>query len=153
MQYEKIESILRKAADKENGTYLLYTNAAERVKDLQTKALLNRFAEEELKHKQVIEDFNLKTLSKLNIETDETTRQGITEYLTAASEDLGNNPDFKDVLIYAAKREKKAYEFYSNMSKHVGDSDLRKLFNWLAQEESKHKEDIEALFWDVLYRE
>ncbi|MHC4139798.1 MAG: ferritin family protein, partial [Planctomycetota bacterium] len=46
-----------------------------------------------------------------------------------------------------------AYEFYSNMSKHVEDSDLKKLFAWLAQEETKHKEDIEALFWDVMYRE
>jgi hypothetical protein len=27
------------------------------------------------------------------------------------------------------------------------------LFGWLAKEETKHKENIEALFWDVMYRE
>ena len=150
MQNEKIESILKKAAAKEEGTYLLYKNAADKMTDLQTKSTLNAFAEEELKHKQMIENFNAKMLEKLKVET---SRQGITEFLTDTDEGLGEHPDFKDVLVYAAKREKKAFEFYSNMSEHVEDADLKKLFVWLAQEETKHKEDIEALFWDVMYRE
>ncbi len=154
MQNEKIESILKKAAAKEEGTYLLYKNAAERMTDLQTKSVLNNFAEEELKHKEMIESFNEEMLETLKVETVETSRQGITEFLTDdTDEGLGEHPDFKDVLVYAAKREKKAFEFYSNMSEHVEDSDLKKLFVWLAQEETKHKEDIEALFWDVMYRE
>ncbi len=153
MQNEKIESILKKAAAKEEGTYLLYKNAADKMTDLQTKSTLNAFAEEELKHKQMIENFNAEMLEKLKVETVETSRQGITEFLTDGDEGLGEHPDFKDVLVYAAKREKKAYEFYSNMSEHVEDADLKKLFVWLAQEETKHKEDIEALFWDVMYRE
>jgi rubrerythrin len=153
MQNEKIESILKKAAAKEEGTYLLYKNAADKMTDLQTKSVLNKFAEEELKHKEILENFNVEMLEKLKVETVETSRQGITEFLTDGDEDLAEQPDFKDVLVYAAKREKKAYEFYSNMSKHVEDSDLKKLFAWLAEEETKHKEDIEALFWDVMYRE
>jgi len=153
MQNEKIESILKKAAAKEEGTYLLYKNAADDMTDLQTKSVLNTFAEEELKHKQMIETFNSERLEKLKAETIATSRQGITEFLADTDEGLGEHSDFKDVLIYAAKREKKAYEFYRNMSEHVEDSNLKKLFVWLAQEETKHKEDIEALFWDVMYRE
>ncbi|MDP6923498.1 MAG: ferritin family protein [Candidatus Scalindua sp.] len=153
MQNENIESILKKAAAKEEGTYLLYKNAADKMTDLQTKSTLNTFAEEELKHKQVIENFNAEMLEELKVEAVETSRQGITEFLTDTDEGLGEQPDFKDVLVYAAKREKKAYEFYSNMSEHVEDADLKKLFVWLAQEETKHKEDIETLFWDVMYRE
>ncbi len=153
MQNENIESILKKAAAKENGTFLLYKNMADKMTDLQTKSVLNNFAEEELKHKEMIENFNAKMLENLKLETVETSRQGITEFLTDTDEGLGEHPDFKDVLVYAAKREKKAYEFYRNMSEHVEDADLKKLFVWLAQEETKHKEDIEALFWDVMYRE
>jgi len=153
MQNENIESILEKAAAKEEGTYLLYKNAADKMTDLQTKSVLNMFAEEELKHKQMIENFNAEMLENLKAETVETARHGITEFLTDTDEGLGEHPDFKDVLVYAAKRERKAYEFYSNMSEHIEDSDLKKLFVWLAQEEIKHKEDIEALFWDVMYRE
>ncbi len=153
MQNENIESILKKAAAKENGTFLLYKNMADKMTDLQTKSVLNNFAEEELKHKEMIENFNAKMLEKLKLETVKTSRQGITEFLTDTDEGLGEHPDFKDVLVYAAKREKKAYEFYCNMSEHVEDADLKKLFVWLAQEETKHKEDIEALFWDAMYRE
>ncbi len=154
MHYENnIESILGVAAAKEESAYLLYKKMADKATDLQTKSTLNMFAEEELKHKQMIEDFDTEMLEKLKVETVESSRQGIAEFLTDTDEGLGEHPDFKDVLINAAKREKKAYEFYSNMSEHVEDADLKKLFVWLAQEETKHKEDIEALFWDVMYRE
>ncbi|MHC4268044.1 MAG: ferritin family protein [Planctomycetota bacterium] len=153
MQNETIESILKRAAAKEEGTYLLYKNAANNTKDLHTKTVLNKFAEEELKHKQIIENFSVDKLEILNTETVETSRQGITDFLNDTDDSLGDQPEFKEVLIFAAKREKKAYEFYSNMSENVENSDLKKLFIWLAQEETKHKEDIEALFWEVMYRE
>jgi rubrerythrin len=152
MQSETIESILKKAANKEQGSYLIYKNAASRAKDVQIKTTLSKFAEEELKHKQAIEDFNIETLSSKEIEIEETSRQGISEYLTSTDEGISEVSDFNDILVYAAKREKKAFEFYSNMSKQVDDAELKKLFVWLAQEESKHKEDIEALFWEVIYR-
>jgi rubrerythrin len=152
MQNETIESILKKAANKEQGSYLIYKNAASRAKDAQIKTTLSKFAEEELKHKQAIEDFNIETLSNKEIEIEETSRQGISEYLTSTDEGLSEGSDFNDILVYAAKREKKAFEFYSSMLKQVDDAELKKLFVWLAQEESKHKEDIEALFWEVIYR-
>jgi rubrerythrin len=101
----------------------------------------------------MIENFNAGMLENLKTKTAETSRQGITEFLTDTDDGLDEQPEFKDVLVYAAKREKKAFEFYNNMSEQVEDSDLKKLFVWLAQEETKHKEDIEALFWDVMYRE
>ena len=53
---------MKKAAAKEEGTYLLYKNAADKMTDLQTKSVLNNFAEEELKHKQMIENFNAEML-------------------------------------------------------------------------------------------
>jgi rubrerythrin len=153
MQSESIESILKRAAAKEEGTYLLYKHAADNAKDPHTKTVLNKFADEELKHKQIIENFSGEKLETLKSETVETSRQGITDFLNDTDDILGDQPEFKEVLIFAAKREKKAYEFYSNMSENIENSDLKKLFIWLAQEETKHQEDIEALFWEVMYRE
>jgi rubrerythrin len=151
-QSESIEEILKKAASKENGTYLLYKNAANSVKDVCTKDILHKFAEEELKHKQIIENFNTEMLEDIEIEIDETSRKGVSEFLTDSDEGLTKDSDVQDVLLYAAKREKKAFHFYENMSKLVIDQALKKMFTWLAKEESKHKEDIEALFWEVMYR-
>ncbi|MDR4504822.1 MAG: ferritin family protein [Candidatus Scalindua sp.] len=152
MQNESIEKILKKAASKENGTYLLYKKAAESVKDVYTKDILRKFAEEELQHKQIIENFNTEMLGSFEIKIDETSRKGVSEFLDDTDEGLTRDSDVQDVLLYAAKREKKAFHFYDNMSKLVADKELKKMFAWLAQEELKHKEDIEALFWEVMYR-
>lgn len=153
MRNETMKSILKKAADKENGAYLLYKNAADNAHDAQTKAVLIKFAEEEQKHKQALEEFDIEDLKDQKIDiTEDEHRQGITEFLVDTHEGIGEDSDFKDVLVYAAKREKKAFDFYDRMSKNVDDPKLRKLFIWLAHEESRHKEDIEALFWEVMYR-
>ena len=147
MQKETVKSILEKAAGKENESYLLYKNMSERVKDAQTKSILDKFAADELKHKQVIENFKVTDIK--NQEIEEKSRQGISEYLTGGS--FNEQADFKDVLVYAAKREKAACEFYKKMSTLVGDFELKGLFKWLAREESKHKEEIEVLFWEIVY--
>lgn len=148
MQSETIKSILEKAAEKENESYLLYKNMAGQVKDIQTRTVLDKFAEEELKHKQVLENFNVEKLSKQEIK--DISRYGISEYFTGGN--IDENSDFQDVIVYAAKREKMACEFYKKMVKLVEDGDLKRLFNWLSSEESKHKENLEAIFWEVVYR-
>ena len=144
-----VGAILKKAAKKKNESFLLYKNAANCVKDAHSKVVLNKFAEDELRHEQAIKDFNIDGLKKQKIEIKETSRQWISEYLNGRS--LRDYSDFEDVLLYAVKREKIAFEFYSNMSRLINNPDLEKLFTWLAQEESKHKEDVEAFFWDAIY--
>jgi rubrerythrin len=149
MKNKTVGIILKKAAKKKNESYLFYKNVAKCVKDAHSRAVLNKFAESELKHEQTIKDFNINGLKKQKIGIEETSRPWISEYLTGAS--LSDYSDFEDVLLYAAKRAKTAFEFYSNMSRLVNNPDLKKLFVWLAQEESKHTEDIEAFFWDAIY--
>ncbi len=146
---ETIESILKKAIDKEKDAYTVYKEVADNTKNEKVKTVLNALAEKEQKHIQVIENFDIKMSKEQEIEINETSRQWIAEYLISTDEKLGNDSEFKDVFIYAAKREKKSFEFYSLMSKLVDDPKLKKLFSWLAQEESKHEKD---LIWDLMYR-
>ncbi len=151
MKNKTVGIILKKAAKKKSESYLFYKDVARCVKDAHSRAVLNKFATGELKHEQTIKDFNLNLngLKKQKIEIEETSQPWISEYLTDAS--ISGHSDFEDVLLYASKRAKTAFEFYSNMSRLVNNSNLKKLFVWLAQEESKHKEDIEAFFWDAIY--
>lgn len=149
MKNKTVGIILKKAAKKKNESYLFYKNVAKCVKDAHSRAVLNKFAKGELKHEQTIKGFNINGLKKQKIEIEETSRPWISEYLTGTS--LSDYSDFEDVLLYASKRAKTAFEFYSNMSRLVNNSNLKKLFVCLAQEESKHKEDIEAFFWDAIY--
>ena len=149
MKDETVRSILKKAAKKENELYLLYKNAGRRVKNDHIKTILKRFAREEHEHEQAIKNFNINGLEKQIIKIKKTSQQAILQYLTGKN--LSNCSDFEDMLIFVTKLEKEAFEFYSNLSKCVDNPDLKKLFIWLAQEESRHKEDIEDLFWDVAY--
>jgi rubrerythrin len=146
---ETVGSILKKAAEKENELYLLYKNAEKCVKDAHIKTILKRFAREELEHEKAIKNFNIDGLKKQKIKIKKAYQQVILQYLTGKS--LRDYSDFEDMLIFVTKLEKKAFEFYRNLSKCADNPDLKKLFIWLAQEESRHKEDIEALFWDVAY--
>ncbi len=145
---ETIESILKKAVSKENDSYLFYKNAANNAKDANVKNALNRLAEKERSHIQAIEALDIQRLKRQEMEINETSRQWIAEYLISTEEGLSKDSDFKDVFIYAAKREKKAFEFYHGMSKLVEDPELKKLFVRLAQEESKHEAE---LFRDLIY--
>ncbi|MGR3301630.1 MAG: ferritin family protein [Candidatus Scalindua sp.] len=144
-----IGTILKKAAKKENELYLLYKNAEKCVKDAHIKTILKSFTREELEHEQAIKNFNIDGLKKQKIEIKTISQQVLLQYLTGKS--LSDYSDFEDVLIYATKLEKKAFEFYSNLSECIDDPDLKKLFIWLAQEKSRHKEEIEDLFWKVAY--
>ncbi|MGR3176144.1 MAG: ferritin family protein [Candidatus Scalindua sp.] len=144
-----IGTILKKAAKKENELYLLYKNAEKCVKDAHIKTILKRFASEELEHEQAIKNFNIDGLKKQKIEIKKIPQQVLLQYLTGKS--LSDYSDFEDVLIFITKLEKKAFDFYSNLSKCIDNPDLKKLFIWLAQEESRHREDIENLFWKVAY--
>lgn len=142
MKYETIKSILEKAADKENDIYSLYKSLEGRAGDSRTRAILKMLAAEKLRHKQVIENFNTEPLNKRQIK--DISKHNISEYF-CAEERLDEDSGFKDAFTYAAKREKKACEFYHKMSKIVEHGDLKRLFKWLSREESKHKKDIEGL--------
>jgi hypothetical protein len=103
----------------------------------------------ERRHIQAIEALDIKRLKRQGMEEiKETPQQWIAEYLISTEEGLSKGSDFKDVFIYAAKREKKAFEFYHGLSKLVEDPELKKLCVWLAQEESKHEAE---LFNDLIY--
>ncbi len=146
---ESLESILNKAVSKEKDAHLIYKNAANQTKNTYVKAVLNNLAEKELKHIQIIEDFDIKKLKLQEVTIDEQSHEWISEYLTCTDEAPGKEIEFKDLFAYAAKREKKSYEFYTAMSNFIDDSELKKLFAWLAQEEKKHESD---LVWDFIYR-
>ena len=146
---ETLESILKKAVSKEKDAYLIYKNAANETKNTYVKTVLNNLAEKELKHIQIIEDFDIKKLKGQEVARDEKSHELISEYLISKDEAPSKDIEFKDLFAYAAKREKKSYEFYTAMSNFIDDSELKNLFTWLAQEEKKHESD---LVWDFIYR-
>ena len=70
----------------------------------------------------------------------------ISDYLVEV--EVNDNISYQDALIIAMKRERAAYELYSDMAAKVPDSHLKEVLEGLAKEEAKHK-----LFFEAEYDE
>jgi rubrerythrin len=64
--------------------------------------------------------------------------------------DMVYTPDmpYDDILRLAAKREEKAYKFYTDLAGLADQESHKKVFMVLAQEEAKHKLRLETLLDD-----
>ncbi len=65
--------------------------------------------------------------------------------------DLGDNPDDQAVLQYALMREHTAMEQYQALADSTDPGPLHDLFRFLANEETKHKNELEKLYYEVVH--
>lgn len=66
--------------------------------------------------------------------------------------DLGENPDDQAVLQYAMGREHAAMNHYGELAETTPDGPIRDLFRYLASEETKHKLELEKLYYELVHR-
>lgn len=65
--------------------------------------------------------------------------------------DLGDDPDDQAVLQYALAREHAAMEQYTSLAQSTPLGPLKDLFLYLANEETKHKNELEAIYYDIVH--
>jgi rubrerythrin len=148
-----LERILDQAIRFEEDAYQFYTKAMTMVKRPNIKDTLQDLARQEVKHKQ-----RLQALLEGNTEAIVAIpRQGKIEDLKLAeylvSRPLDENASFQDVLIVAMQREKSSHDFYSTMAGIAEGAEAKSLFQFLAQEELLHKNKVESLYDEVLYKD
>jgi rubrerythrin len=66
--------------------------------------------------------------------------------------DLGDNPDDQTVLQYAMGREHAAMSHYGELAKTAPAGPIKDLFVFLASEETKHKLELEKLYYETVHR-
>ncbi len=64
---------------------------------------------------------------------------------------LGENPDDQAVLQYAMGREHAAMSHYGELAETTPPGPIRELFQYLASEETKHKLELEQLYYEVVH--
>lgn len=64
---------------------------------------------------------------------------------------LGENPDDQAVLRYAMGREHAAMSHYGELAETTPPGPIRELFQYLASEETKHKLELEKLYYEVVH--
>ena len=65
--------------------------------------------------------------------------------------DLGDKPDDQAVLQYALGREHAAMEQYRALAASTEPGPIRELFEFLANEETQHKAELEKLYYEVVH--
>jgi rubrerythrin len=66
--------------------------------------------------------------------------------------DLGEQPDDQAVLQYAMGREHAAMTHYGELASTTPAGPIRDLFQFLASEETKHKLELEKVYYEVVHR-
>lgn len=65
--------------------------------------------------------------------------------------DLGDQPDDQAILQYALSREHTAMEQYRSLAADTAPGPIHDLFQYLANEETKHKNELEKLYYEVVH--
>ena len=65
--------------------------------------------------------------------------------------DLGPKPDDQAVLQFAMGREHLAMEHYQSLAESTEEGPIKELFVFLANEETKHKAELEKLYYETVH--
>ena len=139
-----IDEILDYAIDQEQQAADFYTSLAGRAEKAGMKEVLLEFAEEEKRHKERL--LAVKTGEHELTPEQEVLDLKISDYLVEVDE--SDDISYQDALIIAMKRERAAYELYSDMAEKVPESQLKEVLAGLAMEEAKHKLFFESEYDD-----
>jgi len=151
-QSATIEQILEQAIRFEEQAYDFYVGAIDMVKQPHIKDTLKDLAAEEVKHKEKLQALvEGDTEALIGVSRQKVLDLKLAEYLVAPS--LGEDATFQDVLVVAMHREKSSHEFYSTMATIADDESTKTLFTFLAQEELVHKNKVETLYDEIVYRD
>lgn len=143
------EQILNRAIAKEQEACSNYTALAGWMRNPGTRQMLTELAEEEQKHKDLLENW----------------REGHIKGTPPSSlPDLGvigNRHDFKfdrdlnpeEAVRFAIREEERAFAFYDDLAKALEEEGAKSLAERLAAEERRHKFKLESLLGDEIFRE
>jgi rubrerythrin len=148
-----VEEVLKLAIQREIEAFDLYTAAARGVAHADMRKTLEEMAEQERGHRIKLENIlagNIRWAVRLS-RTQPAADMRLSDHLEGGS--LEPNASYQDVLLFAAQREKVAYEFYQAMTDLVDDTLIANVFGMLANEELKHKSRLEKLYEEEVYQE
>jgi len=147
MEKRSVDEILDFAIAAEIAANRFYLELAAKMESEAMRKTFEEFAEEELKHKEILEGVR----QGGEFEAGDVPDLKIADYTV----DVQARPDmdYQEALILAMKREKAAFRLYSEMAATTTDENTRKTFLALAQEEARHKLYFETEYDKVVLKD
>ncbi|MEZ5541883.1 MAG: ferritin family protein [Pseudomonadota bacterium] len=148
---KSLEDILRVATAFEKTARDFYSALVPRVSK-QLRYLVEELAEEEQRHYDLFmqlagaPDLQQQVRAQVAVPVND---RRFSDYVQAP--ELGDNPDDQAVLQYALGREHAAMEQYRDLAANTEPGPIHDLFEFLANEETKHKRELEQLYYRVVH--
>lgn len=137
-----VDDVVGFAIEKEERTMEFYQKCADRAKNPGIKKFFVEMVEEEARHRDLLKDLDRGQLSSLKLAKVENLR--IADYLVDVQ--YRDDLTYQEALTMAMKKEQKAYDFYTGWKNKCMNEKTSKLFEFLANEEMKHKRHIETIY-------
>ena len=148
MDENKYQEVIQFAIQKEIEAADFYRRASQAVTYSGTRDLFLDFAKQEEGHKKLLEGLNLEKMPQIKLEKIPDLK--ISDYMV----DAEFKPDilYADILRIAMKREEHSIKLYRDLKPLDGDNALTRVFDFLIQEETKHKYQLEKIYDDEILK-
>jgi rubrerythrin len=150
--FESVEAVIKRAIILEDEAATMYASAAKAAKNAPIRQRLEEMASQERGHKARLEEVlkgNVRWAIRKS-KSEPVTDLRLSDHLESKPLDAG--ADYQDVLLFAARREKEAYDFYKAMAELVDDKFVKDVFEMLANEELRHKFEVEKTYEEIVYQ-
>lgn len=147
-----VEKALKVGVTMETGAYNLYTETSKKIKDPGSKQLLKELAADEAKHKAYFETALKNPKKVMNEAKGDDLKKVIDLHISDPLKEVPLSPDasYQDTLIFAAKSEQTAVDFYTALSNAYSAHPLGKMWADFAKMEQGHKLKLEKEYDDVV---
>lgn len=150
MQFESLTEIINFAIEKEIEAAEFYQSVSGKESMSGAKEMLLEFAQEEKKHRKLLEEFR-----------DKGEVEGLSDYTFKWIPDIKRSDfaveleyhpgmTYNELLMLAMKREEKALKLYNQLLSQAEGEGGKNLFKVLCQEEAKHKLALETKYDDYM---
>jgi rubrerythrin len=142
-KFGSMEEILTFAVNKEEASYLFYTDMARMTEDKDVSQLFEDFAAEELRHRERLL-LEIMKMGKIVSTDDDWSNRTRAEYAI----DVGLPEDFSytDALKLAIAKENAAFKLYVDLLKLTEDPEAIEMFTALAEDEVRHKIGFQSAY-------
>jgi rubrerythrin len=144
-----LEEILDFAIEREQEAHDFYMDLAKKAERPGMEGLFTQFAREELGHKAKLE--GVKKGARSFAPAKQVVDLKIGDYLVEV--EPTTTLTYQNALILAMKKEKAAFQLYTDLAAETSDAEVKQLFEGLAQEEAKHKLRFEIEYDDMILTE
>lgn len=151
MDRDTYRTILARAIEGELEAHHFYREAALKVRDAFLRDMFNGFADEELKHRDILEAYL--SGSDRSIHFTRVPDFHLSETMEAPADVLSTEMKPADAFALAMKKEQAAMRQYTEMAEACTDPEQKKVFLELAAMERGHKAKMENAFVDIGYPE